>query len=111
MPFAIKNLNLFDPELQLTNTIPMTKSKLEGLLSTPKKFKGQIKLVLEDQKRNDHKILNSSTKLIPNDSEMDETFKSMHQSITTKVKKYASEDWINETVVKDVIYLAITSTN
>ena len=89
----------------------MTKNKLKGLLSTLKKFKVQIILVLEDKKRNDHKILNSSTKLISNDSEMDEAFKSMHQSIITKVKNYASENWIDETVVKHVIYLAVMSEN
>ena len=111
MPFIIKNLNLFDPELQLTNTVPMTKNKLKGLLSTLKKFKVQIILVVEDKKRSDHKILNLSTKLIPNDSEMDEAFKSMHQSIMTKVKNYASEDWMDETVVKHVIYLAVMSEN
>ena len=38
-------------------------------------------------------------KLIASDSDIDEAFKSMYQSIITKIKNYASEDWI----VLDVI--------
>ena len=40
------------------------------------------------------KISHSSAKLIASDSDIDEAFKSMHQSIITKIKNYASEDWI-----------------
>ena len=40
------------------------------------------------------KIFHSSTKLIASDSDIDEAFKSMHQSIITKIKNYACEDWI-----------------
>ena len=49
-----------------------------------KKFKVQKILVLEYQKRNDRKIFHSSTKLIANDSDIDEAFISMHQSIMKK---------------------------
>ena len=51
-------------------------------------------LVLDYKKINDCKIFHSSTKLIASDSDIDEAFKSTHQSITTKIKKYACEDWI-----------------
>ena len=48
------------------------------------KFKVQVILVLDYKKRNDRKILHSSTKLIASDSDIDEAFKSMHQTIMTK---------------------------
>ena len=38
--------------------------------------------------------LHSSAKLIASNSDIDEAFTSMHQSIMSKVTKYASEDWI-----------------
>ena len=80
-------LNIFDPELQLINTKPMIKSKLKELLSELKKFKVQTILVLNFKKRNDCKIFHSSAKLIVSDSDIDEEFKSMHQSIMAKTKK------------------------
>ena len=62
-------------------------------------MKVQTILVLDYKKRNDCKIFHSSAKLIASDSDTDEAFKSMHQSIMTKIKNYASEDCI----VLDVI--------
>ena len=56
------------------------------------KFKVQVILVLDYKKRNDRKILYSSTKLIASDSDIDEAFKSMQQSIMRKIKNEASED-------------------
>ena len=42
-----------------------------------------------------------SVKLIANDSDIDKSFKSMYQSIITKTKYFASEDWIViETILK-----------
>ena len=79
-------MNIFDPELQLINTKPMTKNKLTELLSELKKFKVQTILALNYKKRNDCKIFHSSAELIASDSGIDEEFKSMHQSITTKIK-------------------------
>ena len=70
----------------------MIKNKLKEFLSKLKKFKVQIILVLDYKKRNDHKIFNSSTKLIASDSDIDEAFKPMHQSIIKKIKNYACED-------------------
>ena len=55
--FNIEILNLFDPELQLINTETMIKSKLKEFLSELKRFKVQTILVLEYEKRNDHKKL------------------------------------------------------
>ena len=48
---------------------------------------------------NDCKTFHSSTKLIASDSDIHEAFKSMHQSIMAKIKKYVCDDWI----VLDVI--------
>ena len=86
-------MNFFDQELQLINTKPVIKSKLTALLNDFKKFKVQAVLVLDYKKRNDRQIFHSSTKLIASDSDIDEAFKSMHQSIMTKIKIYACEDW------------------
>ena len=97
--YKVEILNIFDPELQLINTKPVIKNKLKELLNELKKFKVQTILVLVYKKRNDCKIFHSSTKLIASYSESDEAFKSMHQSIMTKIKNYASKDWI----VLDVI--------
>ena len=44
-------------------------------------------------------MFHSSDKVIAKDSDIDEAFISMHQSIMTKIKSYVSEDWI----VLDVI--------
>ena len=52
-----------------------------------KNFKIQTKLILDYNKRNDHKIFHSSSKLIASDSVIDEAFKSLHQSIMTKIRK------------------------
>ena len=86
-------MNLFDSELQLINTKAMIKNKLKGLLSELKKFKVQAVLVSDYKKRNDSQIFHSCTRLISSDSDIDKAFKSMHQSIITKIKIYAYENW------------------
>ena len=50
----------------------MNKIKLKEQLSQLKKFKVQTILVLDYKKRNDSKIIHSSTKLIASDSDIDE---------------------------------------
>ena len=54
--YNIEVLNIFDAELQLINTKPMIKNNVKELISELKKFKIQTILVLDYQKRNDHKI-------------------------------------------------------
>ena len=54
------------------------KNKLQELQNELKEFKVQTILVLEYKHRNDCKIFHSSTKPITTDSDIDETFKSMH---------------------------------
>ena len=54
---------------------------------------------LDYKKRNDCKIFHSSTKLIVKNSDIDEAFKSMHQSTMTRIKTYADKDWIVVDVV------------
>ena len=83
-------MNPFRPELQLINTKPVIKNKLEELLSKLKKFKAQTILFLDYKKRNDCKIFHSKAKLIASDSDIKKAFKSMHQSIITKIINYAS---------------------
>ena len=97
--YNVEILNIFDPELQLISTKPVIKNKLKELLGELKKFKVQAILILDYKKRNYFKIFYSCTKLIASDSEIDQAFKSMYQSIMTKIKNYAYEDWI----VLDVI--------
>ena len=92
--YNVEILNLYDPELQLINTKTVTKNNLKELLNEFKKFKAQTILVLDYKKRNDLKIFHSYTELIASDSEIYKAFISMHQSIMTKIKKYACKDWI-----------------
>ena len=70
----------------------MIKNKLKEFLSELKMVKVQTILVLDYKKRNDCKIFHSRTKLIVSDSNTDEAFKSMHQSIMTKIKNYACKN-------------------
>ena len=56
--------------------------------------------VLEYKKRNDHSIFHLSAKLIANDWDIDDAFKSMHQSIMVKIINSAGENWIVKTIVK-----------
>ena len=94
-------MNLFDPELQLTNTRHTIKSKLKESLTDLKKFKVQSILVLEYKKRNDCKVFHLSAKLIASGLGIEEAFKSMHQSIMTKIKNHASKDWsVLDSVIK-----------
>ena len=97
-------MNLFDPELQLIHTKPVIKNKLKEFLSMLKKLKVRAILILNYKRRNNYKIIHSSVKLIANDSDINEAFKSMHQSIITKIKNYPGKDWILLIVVlKDSI--------
>ena len=71
----IEILNLFDTGLQLINTKPMIINKLKEMLSALKKFKAHAIFVLEYNKRNDHKMFHSITKLIVNNTHIEEAFK------------------------------------
>ena len=97
--YNVEISNLFDPKLQVINTKRVIQNKLKELLSELKKFKVQVILVLDHKRRNDCKLFHSSGKLIASDSDIDEAFKSMHQSIMKKLKNNACKDWI----VVDVI--------
>ena len=82
--YNVEILNLFDPELRLPNTKPVIKNRLKELLIELKKFKFQTILALDHKKRNGCKIFHPSTQLIANDLDIDEAFKSMHDSIIKK---------------------------
>ena len=75
--YNVEIFYLYDPKLQLTNTKPIIKNKLNELLSELKKLKVQKILVLEYKKRNDCKMFRSSVKLFLSDSDINEAFKSM----------------------------------
>ena len=92
-------MNIFDPELQVINTKPMIENQLKEMLNELKKFKVHIILVLDYKKRNNRKISHSNAKLITSDPDIDEAFKSMHQSIMKKINNYTCKDW----VVLDVV--------
>ena len=87
-------MKIFDPELQLINTKPLIKNKFKELLSQFIKCHVQTVLVLDYKKRNECKISHSSVKLIGKDSDTDEAYISMYQSIMKKINNDASEDWI-----------------
>ena len=84
-----KNNNLSDPGLHLINTKPEIKNKLKALLNELEKFKVQTTSDIDCKARNNRKIFHLSTKLIAYDSDIDGAFKSMHQSVMTKMKNYA----------------------
>ena len=75
--YNVEILNLFDPELQLSNTKSVIKNKLKKLLSELKKFKVQaiLELVYIYKKRNNRKIFHSRTKLIDSDSDIEKASK------------------------------------
>ena len=56
------------------------------MLSKLETFKVHTILVLDYKKINDCKIFQSSAKLLASGSDIDEAFKSMNQSIMTKMK-------------------------
>ena len=62
--YNVEILNIFDPELQLSNAKPIIKNKFKQFLSELKKFKVQTILSLDYKKKNDCKTLYSFTKLI-----------------------------------------------
>ena len=64
----------------------MIRNNFKGLLCKLKKFKVQTLLVLDYKKRDDIPIFYSCTKLIASDLDIGKAFKSMHQSITIKIK-------------------------
>ena len=97
--YNVENLDIFDPELQLINTKTVIKSKFKEFPGKLKKFKIEAILVFDYKKRNSHKIFRLIAKLTARDSDFDLAFKSMHQSIMTKIKNYAFKDCI----VLDVI--------
>ena len=82
--YNIETLNLFFPEMQLINTKPMIKDKLNKLLRELEKFRVQKILVLDYKKRNNRKIFHSTAKLIASDSGIDDVFIYMHQNVVTK---------------------------
>ena len=67
--------------------------KIKRLVKWVEKFKSESILALKYKERNDHKMVHSSANLIASDSDIDETFKPMHQSIMTKVKNSAGKYW------------------
>ena len=96
--YNIKILKLLFPELQLINNKAVIQNQLKDLLGGLKKFKVQNILALKNKKIDNHKTIRKSfhacAKLIANDSDADNAFKSMHESIITKIKDSVSGDWI-----------------
>ena len=102
--YNVQILNTFDPELQLISTKLMIKNNLKELIGKIKNCKFKTKLVLEYKTRNDSKIFHSSAKLTDSDSYIDEEFKSLHESIVTKIINFVCEDWIVlDIIIKEII--------
>ena len=89
----------------MVNTKPVITNKIGDLLGKLEKFKAQIILVLYHKKIEDHKsmrkIFHSSVKLISEDSNIDKAFRSMHQSVMTKVKSSVGKNWIVKDIAKN----------
>ena len=80
----------------------MIKNKLKELLSDLKKFKVKAILTLNNKEKNDRKIFYPSPKLIASDLGIDEAFKSMHQSIMTTMKSYASKNLLDVIIMYSI---------
>ena len=86
----------------MINTKPSIKNRLKGLLSELKKFEVLTVLAYKNKNenysayknKNDRQIFHLCTKLFASDLDIDAAFKSMHQSIITRIKNYACENWI-----------------
>ena len=78
--------------LQLINAEKMMKNKVKKKYSVI--LKVQAILILNYKERNNRKIFQSSAKLIVSVLDIDEAFKSMHQSIMTKMINSVRKDWI-----------------
>ena len=87
-------MNIFDPELQLIKLKSMITRKLKELLSELKKLKVKTILILDYKNIHDRKIIHLGTKMIACGLDIDEAFKSMHESIMTKITYHACKDWI-----------------
>ena len=98
--YNVEISNLFDSELQLINTKLVIKNKLKELWNELKKFEVQTIVFLDFKKRNDCKIFHSSAKLIANDSDIEETFKSMRQSVKWKYTSWKL--WV--AILRKLIY-------
>ena len=49
------------------------------------------------------KIFHLYAKLLGNDSDIHKAFGSMNQSVTTKIRNAASDDWIAEKIVEQIV--------
>lgn len=96
--FDMNILNLFHPELPLINTKPIIKNKLKELLN--ELFSHVQSILLLEYKKYDHKTFHSSAELVARNSDINETFKDMHQSIMTKIINFGSKDGVAEIIVK-----------
>ena len=56
-------------------------------------------MFLDYNQRNDGNIFHSRAKLIASNSDIDKTFKSIHQSIMTKIKNYTCKNRIDLDVI------------
>ena len=82
--------NFFDPKLRVNNTKAMIKNNLKALLSELKNFSQYQSQ--KYKKTNYREIFHLSVKPIASDSDINEVFKLIHQIISTKIKKSASND-------------------
>ena len=87
-PNNVEILNILDPQLNWF-TLNHWQNKSEEFKNELNNFISSKDIILRKNFRN---IFHSSAKLIDSSSDIDETFKCMHQNIMTEVKKYACED-------------------
>ena len=92
--YNVKTLNSFNSELQLKDTKPTIKKKLNALLSELKGFKLVITLVLQVKKiqSNDNTLQNkqfySEEETIINESNSDYVFDAIYVTILSNIQKF-----------------------
>ena len=88
----------FGPELQTISPKPVIRT-IKRIVKWVEKFLTQTALILDYKNKNVRKIFHSSTKLNTINADIDEAFKSTHQSYMTKMKN----DVYEYCIVLDVI--------
>ena len=104
--FDIKILNLFHPEMQLINAKPMIKNKLKELLN--ELFNHVRSILVLEYKKYDDKTFHSSAELVARNTDINETFKAMHQSIMTKIINFGSKNGVAEIIVKHSMKISVS---
>ena len=92
--------------MQLINAKPMIKNKLKELLN--ELFNHVRSILVLEYKKYDDKTFHSSAELVARNTDINETFKAMHQSIMTKIINFGSKNGVAEIIVKHSMKISVS---